>query len=116
MKWSHASQTSILSIDTRRGAMLGSSNNRLAVSLIEAANDRRQHSGASSVTGLPPIVGLWVHEVDEVPLSICHKIKGFVVSEILMDGAVGAGDLVKQFFFHVGHTQSLNLTSPQTLH
>lgn len=41
------SQIANLSAATERGATVGSSSSRFAVSLIEAANDRRQHSGLS---------------------------------------------------------------------
>lgn len=48
-KRAHSLQIAILSKATERGATEGSSNNRLAVSLIEAAKLLRQHSGELSM-------------------------------------------------------------------
>jgi hypothetical protein len=50
---SQLSQIAKRSEVTARGATVGSSSNRLAVSLMDAANDRRQQSGASSVILIP---------------------------------------------------------------
>ena len=97
---SQLSQTSILNMETRRGAMLESSSNRLAVSFIEAANDRRQHSGLSSLTFIPHVVCFRIHKMNVSPLSVHHKFKCLVIGEVLVDGLVGSGDPVKQFFIH----------------
>jgi hypothetical protein len=52
---SHPSQIANRSFATERGATEGSSSNLRAVSLMLAANDRLQHSGASSLISRPSV-------------------------------------------------------------